>query len=257
MGASEGIGRALAVAFAEAGTDVVLTSRSGPKIAVAASMVEAHRRHPGQRVSFAAFDASDAAMTAAHVEKLCADNGPPDYVILCPGFSHPAYFEDLTLEDHRAMMEQNYFSQLHVIRAIMPVLTAARSGHILTTSSALGRMGLFGFSGYCASKFALVGLSEALRSELRPSGVRVTCLCPPAVQTPGFDRENAIKPEAVRAAEAKASVLAPEAVARYVLMKLPSNPALIVPGLSMRLILAAHRLSPALVHAFARRPAPR
>jgi short-subunit dehydrogenase len=117
-------------------------------------------------------------------------------------------------------------------------------------------MGLFGFSGYCASKHALVGLAETLRSELRVYGLRVSCFCPPAVNTPGYGREKAITPKEVLTTEEKGAVLEADDVAETLLDALPRNPFLVIPGFRMRFIADAHRFVPAIVRWGARRPAP-
>ncbi len=205
-------------------------------------------------VAWTAFDVRDVGEVDTQVAALHAAHGDFDFAVLCAGFSHPGYFEDLDLAHHHAMMDLNYFGTLHIVRAVAPAMLARGRGHIVTTSSALGFLGLFGFSGYCASKFAVVGLSEALRSEFDRRGVRVSCFCPPAVQTPGFDRENAVKPADVAAAEAKAKVLEAHHVATYLLDRLPANPFLVIPGRELRFFHRAHRVVPDVVRYFSRRP---
>ena len=256
VGASEGIGLAIAEELAARGAHVVITSRDPAKLAVAAERVTARRKSSDQSIGWAAFDVRDADAVDREISRLSAEKGVPDFAILCAGFSHPGYFEDLDLAQHRAMMELNHFGTLHVVRALVPAMVARGRGHIVTTSSGLGFLGLFGFTGYCASKFAVVGFSEALRSELQTRGVRVSCFCPPAVETPGFARENVLKPVAVAAAEARANILQAPDVARYLLDRLPGDPFLVIPGWEMRFYHRAHRLMPGVVRFFTRRPKP-
>lgn len=254
IGASEGIGLALAGDLARRGADVVITSRDSKKLDAAKELVCARRARDTQLVEASAFDVSDAAAADSALTALTSAFGTPDYLIVCAGFSHPAYFEDLTLDHHRAMMDVNYFGTVHAVRSIAPAMLKRGHGHIVTTASGLGFLGLFGFTAYCATKFAVVGYSEALRSEFHNRGVRVSCFCPPAVATPGFDRENAIKPKEVAAAEARASVLKADDVAAYLLDRLPKNPFLVIPGAEMRFYHRAHRLLPGIVRHFSRGP---
>jgi short-subunit dehydrogenase len=119
-------------------------------------------------------------------------------------------------------------------------------GTIVNTASLAGLIGTFGYTDYAASKFALVGFSEALRCELRPQGVRVAVLCPPDTDTPGFAEEEPGKPPETRAVSAAASLLQPDDVARALLKGLERGRFLIVPGRSARLLAFGARHWPAL-----------
>jgi 3-dehydrosphinganine reductase len=256
VGASEGIGLAIACALARRSANVVITSRDELKLVDAARSIEERHRQPGRWVDWMAFDVRHHDEVEASLAALQGKHGTPDILITCAGAARPGYFQDLALDDHRAMMELNYFGTLHVVHALAPAMVARRSGTIVLTASGLGLMGLFGFSGYCASKFALVGLAETLRSEFRVYGLRVSCFCPPAVQTPGYEREKAVTPEEVLVTEEKGSVLKADDVARTLLDALPRNPFLVIPGFRMSFIADAHRFVPAIVRWGARRPAP-
>jgi 3-dehydrosphinganine reductase len=256
VGASEGIGLAIACDLAQRGANVVVTSRDEIKLLEAARMIEASHRRPGRWVEWTPFDVRHHDEVKRALDFLKSRHGAPDFLIICAGGARPGYFENLSLEDHRAMMELNYFGSLHVVHIVAPDMIARRSGTIVLTSSALGLMGLFGFSGYCASKHALVGLAETLRSELRVYGVRVSCFCPPAVQTPGLEREKALTPKEICAAEELGAVLKADDVARALLNALPGNPFLVIPGARMKAIAWMHRIAPAVVRLGARRPAP-
>ena len=96
---------------------------------------------------------------------------------------------------------------MHVVRAFAPAMSTRGAGAIVLTASDLGYVGLFGWSVYSATKHAVVGFASSLRNELKPFGVSVQTLCPPATQTPGFDKENATKPRSVRKAEEAGGVM--------------------------------------------------
>lgn len=254
VGASEGVGLAIGCGLARRGASVVITSRDEFKLRDAANLIERDYREPSGWVDWMTFDVRHHDDTKAALAALQGKHGTPDILIICAGGGRPGYFQDLTLDDHRAMMELNYFGTLHVVHALAPAMIARRSGTIVLTSSGLGLMGLFGFSGYCASKFALVGLAETLRSELRVHGLHVSCLCPPAVNTPGYEREKLVTPEEVLETEEKGSVLEADDVARTLLDALPRDPFLVIPGFRMKFIADAHRFVPAIVRWGARRP---
>jgi 3-dehydrosphinganine reductase len=111
------------------------------------------------------------------------------------GIAVPHYFEDTPLAVHERSMAVNYFGTLHVVRAALPVMRQRRRGRILMVSSSAGLMGLFGYCSYNPSKFALRGLAEALRAELRADGVGVSVAYPPDTETPMLEEENKTKPE--------------------------------------------------------------
>ena len=180
-------------------------------------------------------DVRDAAATAAVLDEAVAALGVPDLVVTTAGFARAEWFAESPLDNARAMIETNYLGTVHVCHALVPHLVAAGRGTIVTTSSMAGLTGVYGYTGYSASKFAVVGFSEALRRELHPRGIHVATLCPPNTRTPGFDEENRTKPPEVLAAEEKVKTLEPEQVAEHLLKVLPSRPNLVVPGFDSRL----------------------
>jgi 3-dehydrosphinganine reductase len=129
-------------------------------------------------------------------------------------------------------------------------------GAIVLTASDLGYIGLFGWSVYSATKHAVVGLASALRNELSPFGVSVQALCPPATQTPGYDKENETKPATVRKAEEAGGVMSAEAVGRYAWARCGRGGLYLIPNRTSRMLFALSRVSTRLAHSFARAPGP-
>jgi 3-dehydrosphinganine reductase len=101
-----------------------------------------------------------------------------------------------------------------------------------------------------------VGFASALRNELKPFGVSVQALCPPATATPGFDKENETKPASVRKAEEAGGVMSANAVARYAWGRCGRGGLHIIPNRTSRLLFAMSRLSTDLAHSFVRAPGP-
>lgn len=231
VGGSEGIGLAVAQRLARQGTDVAIFGRSEAKLRAAHASLAV-----GNDTTYVArLDVTDEVATGAVLDQAVADFGVPDLVVSTAGFARAEWFHEAPLDNVRAMMETNYLGTVYVCHALVPHLVAAGRGTIVTTSSMAGLTGVFGYAGYSASKFAVVGFSEALRRELRPHGVHVATLCPPNTRTPGFDEENKTKPAEVLAAEEKVKTLEPEQVADYLLKVLPQRPNLVIPGLDGRL----------------------
>jgi 3-dehydrosphinganine reductase len=230
VGGSEGIGLAVARRLSQQGVDVAIFGRSEDKLRTAhASLTTDARTYVGQ------LDVTDAAATRTALDAAVADFGVPDLVVCTAGFARAEWFHEAPIDNVRAMMETNYLGTVHACHALVPHLVEAGRGTIVTTSSMAGLTGVFGYAGYSASKFAVVGFSEALRRELRPHGVHVATLCPPNTRTPGFDEENRTKPAEVLAAEQKVKTLEPVQVADYLLKVLPRRPNLVIPGADGRL----------------------
>src|SRR6185437_4120522 len=126
--------------------------------------------------------------------------------------------------------------------------------HIINTSSLAGFMGLFGYTGYCASKYAVVGFSQALLSELKPYGIAVSVLCPPNTKTPGLERENQFKPPEVLKMEEKAKVVTAEEVSQTLMKSLPKRKFWIIPTFDGSLALYLSRFAPKILDQFTKRP---
>lgn len=228
VGGSEGIGLAVAQRLAAGGVDVAIFGRSEEKLRAANEWL-------GGAAYIGQLDVTDADATRTALDTAVAELGTPDLVVSTAGFARAEWFHEAPLDNVRSMMETNYLGTVHVCHALAPHLVRAGGGTIVTTSSMAGLTGVFGYAGYSASKFAVVGFSEALRRELRPHGVHVTVLCPPNTRTPGFDEENKTKPAEVLAAEEKVKTLEPGQVADYLLKVLPKRRNLVIPGLDGRL----------------------
>mgnify|MGYP002642486750 CR=1 FL=1 len=125
-----------------------------------------------------------------------------------------------------------------------------RGGAIVNVASIAGFLGVFGYTDYAASKFGLIGFSEALRSELKPHGVVVSVLCPPDTDTPGFVEENRSKPPETRSLSEGAGVMLPGAVARALIRGIERGDALIIPGAAGRFTYLMKRFTPSLVETF-------
>lgn len=255
VGGSEGIGSAVAERLVARGDDVVVLSRSQSKLAAAVERLEALRRRPDQTIASRGLDITDAAETSRTVDELVATHGAPDLVVNTAGYARPGWLNEIPAEDVRGMVEVNLLGTINLARAVAPHLQAAKRGTIVTTSSMAGLAGVFGYTVYSATKFGVIGFSEALRRELESYGVRVLVLCPPNTLTPGFETENLHKPAEVLAAEEKASTMTADEVADQLLRALKRRRGfLVVPGRSNRLAAFAIRHLPWLVDRELRRP---
>ena len=245
-GASSGIGLAVAAELVRRGAHVGLIARDRGRLDAAVGRLAQARQSAAQKIAVAACDVADSGATARAVDALARDVGAPDLLVNNAGFAYIDYFENVTPEKLRAMVDTNLAGSYNVLYSAVPRM---RGGAIVNVSSVGGRVGFFGAAAYCATKFGVVGLSEALRAELRPRGIRVSVLCPPNTSTPGLDRENLTKPLETRATEGTAGTYSPEQVARALMRGLRGGRFFIFCGFMSRLTDLVQRLAPWLVRA--------
>lgn len=195
-GAASGIGRATALAAAASGARVLLTDIHEAQLEEAAAAVRA----AGGTVAFSGCaDVSDEASVDALAAQIHADGGSVDIVMNIAGVSTWGAVEALSMADWRRMIDINLLGPIHIIHAfIPPMIEAGCGGHLVNVSSAAGLFGLPWHAAYSASKFGIRGVSEVLRFDLRQHGIRVSLVCPGAVDTPlvgtvdivGIDRSD-------------------------------------------------------------------
>ena len=178
-GGTSGIGRACAVAFGQAGASVVVTGRDEARLAATAA--ELARLGISHRTVRA--DVGVAAAAARAVQETVAAFGRLDVLLNNAGISMRARFQDADVAVIERLMQTNFFGTVYTTKAALPHILASR-GSIVGVSSIAGYRGLPGRTGYSASKFAMNGFLEALRTELLPQGVHVLVACP------GFTASN-------------------------------------------------------------------
>ncbi len=249
FGASEGIGASVVRALAEEGANVLAFSRNSKKL----EALRASIKNSSSRVQTENLDVTDAAAVQDTLARAVQKHGVPFFVMNFAGYARPGFIDQLELSEFRRMMDLNFFGTANVVKTLAPFLLEKKSGHIVNCSSMAGFLGLFGYTGYCASKFAVIGFSEALRREWAPYGIDVSVLCPPNTKTPGLVEENKHKPAEVLATEEKTTVLEPEAVAHALLKRLPRKEFLIVPSFDGKMANYLNRLSPKIIDFFIRR----
>ncbi|XP_011809000.1 PREDICTED: 3-ketodihydrosphingosine reductase [Colobus angolensis palliatus] len=142
--------------------------------------------------------------------------GPVDMLVNCAGMAMSGKFEDLEVSTFERLMSINYLGSVYPSRAVITTMKERRVGRIVFVSSQAGQLGLFGFTAYSASKFAIRGLAEALQMEVKPYNVYITVAYPPDTDTPGFAEENRTKPLETRLISETTSVCKPEQVAKQI-----------------------------------------
>ena len=189
-GSSSGIGLLTAVELALNGYRVVATMRnleSRGRLEEAAHKAGVRDRLDLRRLDITEFDSLPGA-----VEAIVRDHGRVDVLVNNAGFSVAGFAEDMTLDELRLQLETNFFGNVAMTKAVLPVMRAQKSGHIITVTSVAGRLGQPMLSAYCASKYALEGWSESLRVETHSLGIRVVLVEPGSYETDIWTRNVVI-----------------------------------------------------------------
>jgi short-subunit dehydrogenase len=181
-GASSGIGRAAALEFARRGSDLMIASRRREPL----EQVAAECRKLGVRCEGLPADVSRADDCRKLIEAAERILGRIDILVNNAGFATFDTIADARLEDFEGMMQTNYFGAVYCTKAALPAMLARRSGAIVNVASIAGIMGYARMGAYCATKFALIGFSEALRDEVLGQGIDVSLVCPGTTETSFF-----------------------------------------------------------------------
>jgi 3-dehydrosphinganine reductase len=234
-GGSSGIGLAAAKQLAAGGGHVWLTARRRELLDSALKEVEAARRESSQICGIAVADVSDSGLAAGAVEAVTKSAGTPDVIINSAGITQPGYVQELSLDVFERLMQVNYLGTVYVTAAVLPAMLKRGSGHIINISSMAGYLGVFGYSAYGASKFAVAGYSEVLRAEMKPHGIRVSVAFPPDTDTPQLAYEEPFKPAETKAISGNAKALSADTVAKAILQQAGKGHFMIFPGSDSRL----------------------
>ena len=235
-GGSSGIGLALAKALSKDGYNICLLARDVEKLSIAQKAVTAQALEETQKVDIISCDARDYQDLSEKLEKWTNDAGVPDLVINSAGVTYPGYFQELDIDTFHWLMDINYFGTLHVIKILIPGMIARGSGTIVNISSQAGFAGVYGYSGYGASKYAVRGLTDVLRSEMKPRGIDLHIVFPPDTETPQLDFEKDLKPPETKAIAGASSVLSAEQVAEEILSGIKKGRYVIIPGFEGKLL---------------------
>lgn len=242
-GGSSGIGLALAQQLFAEGASVVILARDQQKLDAAIEKINQQRRNASQKLGALSADVTDEPALHQALGQLKSEYGLPDLIINCAGVARPGYAEELDLQIFHWTMKINYFGTVNVCQALLPDLIARGSGHIVNFSSLAGVIGVFGYTAYSGSKFAVRGYSEALRSEMKPKGILVSVVYPPDTDTPQLAWEDQFKPYETRVIAGSDHPLPADKVAQDIIKTIRKDQINIIPGGEAKLLFfAATRL---------------
>ena len=241
-GGSSGIGKATAKLLAQQGANISIIARDRSKLDLAKQEIEAVRVNSNQQILALVANVANQLENEAAIRTAIEQIGNPDILIVSAGMAYPGYFGDISLEIFEQTMAINYFGSLYSVRAILPAMEKNQRGHIVLISSGAGLIGLYGYSAYSPSKFALRGLAESLRGELKTKGIKVSIVYPPDTDTPQLVQENKTKPLETKKITASAETWTAEGVAQAIVRGIEQKTFAIAPGWEMNILNRWHSL---------------
>ncbi|MGL4882827.1 MAG: SDR family oxidoreductase [Waterburya sp.] len=206
-GASSGIGKATALAFAKSGIEVALVSRSVAKLKAVAAEIEAL----GTTAKVYPLDLAILEQVQQQMTEICTNFGPIDILVNNAGMGYTNSLKNTTLEDWQRVLELNLTSVFQCIQGVLPQMRDRRQGTIINVASIAAFNAFPDWGAYGVSKAALVALSKALSVEERENGIRTVTISPGSVNTPIWDTDT------VQADFNRSAMLTPEIVAQSIL----------------------------------------
>ena len=178
-GGSSGLGRATAIALAQAGADVAVLARGSRELDDTAAQV----RSEGRRAAAVVVDLADATAVDQAAAQVLDELGGIDVLVNAAGTDVPGPVAELDVESWDRALDVNLRASFLLARAAWPHMVAAGGGTIINISSVAGRRGWANASAYCAAKFGLTGFTQALAAEGKPHGIRACVVFPGAMDS--------------------------------------------------------------------------
>lgn len=249
-GGSSGIGLATALMLVEEGADVWICGRSRERLDAALERLDVRRVNSIQNVGGLTVDVGDPAAVAAIVPQVEEGLGGVDLLINSAGIGRQGSILKLEPEDFAESCRVNYLGTVYVTQAFVPLMVAQRSGHVVNISSTAGFIGVFGYSPYTPTKFAVRGYSEVIRQELLVHGVDVTVVYPADTDTPMLQEEMPGRLPETAAIAGEIAPVPAEDVAEAILDGVRKRRLHVVPGLMNKLTWALAQVAPWIARAY-------
>lgn len=241
-GASGGIGRAIALELAKHGADLVVVARREIELRTLADAVGLG----GRRCEVVVGDITDGAVRRAAVERAGEALGGLDLLVNNAGVGALGAFAEASPERLRQVMEVNFFALAELTRVALPLLKQGRRPMIVNIGSILSHVAVPGSSEYCASKFAVRGLTQALRAELKPKGIDVLLVSPASTESDFW--EHLV--EHGQATSFRGRAVSADVVARRIVRAIQRGERELFPTWSAHLAAWAQRLAPGVVERY-------
>jgi NAD(P)-dependent dehydrogenase (short-subunit alcohol dehydrogenase family) len=241
-GAGSGIGKGLAEELARRGAHVVISDVNAERIAkVADGIVKANGK-----VTASVLDVSNYDAVKKIIDDTVAAHGRIDYIFNNAGIGIGGPAKDFSIDDWRKVIDINLYGVVHGASVAFPIMMKQGFGHIINTASIEGLVPIPSTVSYVASKYGVVGLSNALRIEGADYGVKVSAVCPAYIKTAIFNDSKMINIDRkkILAQLPDWIGITPEECAKVILRGVERNKAFIVVTLLAKILWALHRISP-------------
>ena len=220
-GASKGIGKAIATAFAAEGNNLFLCARN--EATLNCTVAELQSAYPGIVIKARSVDLSEKE-AAQEFGNWCLGFGVPDILVNNAGQFINGGICDEADGNLEKMIAVNLYSAYHLTRSLLPAMTAKKAGHIFNICSIASLHAYANGGGYSISKFALMGFSKNLREELKPHGIKVTAVSPGAVMTDSWGNydnsdKRIMEAEDIATMVVAATKLSPQAVVEDIVLR--------------------------------------
>ena len=245
-GASSGIGMETAVAMARRGYSVVLAARRADRL----HDVARRCRNEGTRIDarVCVTDVACRDQVQRLIDTAVSEFGRIDVLVNNAGYGSFAPVHEIDEADLRRIFDVNFFGAFFGCQAVAPVMIRQRAGHIFNVSSVIGKRGAPFHGAYCATKFALCGLSDSMRVEMKPHNVRVTTVCPALTRTE-FRQQPQRRSGVEVGLKRLRGLMPPEKVARGIVAAIGKNKPELIFGWRGKLLVALSARWPRLADA--------
>jgi 3-dehydrosphinganine reductase len=244
-GGSSGVGKDLAVRLARLGAHLALIARDEKKLKTAQKEIR-DICSQARTIEIFPCDVSDSGAVNKTFSEIADRFGSMDILINSAGILRESYFELQSLDTFHEVININFFGTLHCIKAVLPFFKKQKNGRIVNISSVAGLMGVFGYSAYCASKHAVVGLTASLRAEFRPQNIWFHIVCPPEFSSPMVDEINTYRTPENKVLAQTIPVMTSESVADAIIKGIQKNQYEIIPGIPARALTRMDKIFPAI-----------
>lgn len=226
-GGSSGIGLALAEKFVTQGANVTILSREKHKRIRAIIKLRDKRVSDQQQIKWIAADVSNFQQLEKALKNKKANF---DIIINSAGETYPGKFSDLPVEIFKQLIEVNFLGTVYLTKLVLPYMLSQKSGYIVNISSIAGWVGIYGYSAYAPTKYAIRGFSKILRDELIPLGINVSIVVPPDTDTPQLAFERSMMPEITKKINQIAGEMSADKVADFIIAGMKRRKFLILPN---------------------------
>lgn len=248
-GGSSGIGLAIAKALSARGISVSLIARNREKLAAAKGSLLSTGNGKVNVQTFSA-DVRDPDELKAAIASAVDGFGPPDWAISCAGIVIPGIFVNQSLRDHEDQWRTNYLGSLQFTHFVLPYLQESARSRLVLIASGAAFIGLYGYSSYGPAKFAVRGLAESLRVELKPRNVSVTIAFPGDTDTPQLRAELRLRPKVTSELASGSGVMSPDVVASGIIAAAERGDFHVTFGWQLRMLAWTHSLIAPLLRSY-------